>query len=328
MPSAPLFAVWRCTWRRSTHWFRRCGRARWLSIPSGAWEAVGTPDDVKLMLMRLADYLKGSEITTLLTSLTAGGTALEASGVGLTSLVDTWLLLRDIELGGERNRGLYVLKSRGMEHSNQIREFLLTAQGIRLLPAYVGSEGALTGSARLTQEAREHAEQGTRDQQLRLLRLQLEARESLASEIAGLQARFRLEAGTAQGRYRRPDAAGGSGGRGPGYHGGPAPQRRAGAGPATEQRRISGMKSTAKTAKTRNHRGARPSWELRLYVAGATPKCGAAFANLKKICEEHLERPVSHRGDRPAGQPRSSPRAIRSWPFPRWSASCPNRSAS
>ena len=163
--------------------------------PIGSLEAVGTPDDVKLMLVRLADYLKGLEITSLLTSLTAGGTALEASGVGLTSLVDTWLLLRDIELGGERNRGLYVLKSRGMEHSNQIREFLLTAQGIRLLPAYVGSEGALTGSARLTQEAREHAEQGTRDQQLRLLRLQLEAKEkSLASEIAGLQARFRLEA--------------------------------------------------------------------------------------------------------------------------------------
>ena len=85
------------------------------------------------------------------------GDAREQSQVGISSLIDTWLLVRDIELGGERNRGLYVLKSRGMAHSNQIREFLLTARGVELKDVYVGPEGVLTGSMRLAQEAREQA---------------------------------------------------------------------------------------------------------------------------------------------------------------------------
>jgi circadian clock protein KaiC len=162
--------------------------------PLTSLQAAGAPGDVKLMLMRLADYLKGLGITTLFISLTGGGGVLEATGMELTSLVDTWLLVRNIELGGERNRGLYVLKSRGMEHSNQIREFLMTGQGIRLRPAYLGQEGALTGSARLAQEARERAEHSSRDQQVQMLRLQLEAKEkALAAQLAGLQAQFRVE---------------------------------------------------------------------------------------------------------------------------------------
>ena len=98
------------------------------------------------MLMRLIDFLKAQQITALFTSLTHGGDALEQSQAGISSLIDTWLLLRDIELGGERNRGMYVLKSRGMAHSNQIREFLLTDHGIELKDVYVGPEGVLTGS--------------------------------------------------------------------------------------------------------------------------------------------------------------------------------------
>ena len=77
--------------------------------------------------------------------------------MGISSLIDTWLVLRDIELGGERNRGLYVIKSRGMKHSNQIREFLITSRGIVLEDVYVGPEGVLTGSLRASQEAREKA---------------------------------------------------------------------------------------------------------------------------------------------------------------------------
>src|SRR4030095_10136542 len=76
---------------------------------------------------------------------------------GISSLMDTWLLLRDIELNGERNRGIYVLKSRGMAHSNQIREFLLTSDGIRLVGVYLAPEGVLTGSSRQAQEAKERA---------------------------------------------------------------------------------------------------------------------------------------------------------------------------
>src|SRR5205085_11695496 len=113
--------------------------------------------DATAMLLRVVDFLKGKGVTAVMTSLTAGGTALERTEIGLSSLVDTWLLLRDIELGGERNRGLYVLKSRGMAHSNQIREFVLTGRGIELLDVYAGPEGVLTGSARLSQEERERS---------------------------------------------------------------------------------------------------------------------------------------------------------------------------
>ena len=93
------------------------------------------------MLMRLIDYLKMQQITTLFTSLTSAGECLEQTEVGISSLMDTWLLLRDIEVDGERNRGLYILKSRGMAHSNQIREFLLTDHGVELLDVYLGPAG-------------------------------------------------------------------------------------------------------------------------------------------------------------------------------------------
>jgi circadian clock protein KaiC len=91
-----------------------------------------TQHDARSMLLRLLDFLKSNRITAMFTHLTSGAAAREATDVGVSSLIDTWLLLRDIESAGERNRGLYVLKSRGMQHSNQIREFLITAEGVRL----------------------------------------------------------------------------------------------------------------------------------------------------------------------------------------------------
>ncbi|HSW26171.1 MAG TPA: circadian clock protein KaiC, partial [Burkholderiaceae bacterium] len=124
----------------------------------------GVVRDSYAVLTRLVDYLKSQRITLMMTSLTAGGEDLEQSGAGITSLVDTWLLVRDIELGGERNRGLYVLKSRGMAHSNQIREFVIRSDGLDLLDAYRGPEGVLTGSMRLAQEAREQADEVARQQ--------------------------------------------------------------------------------------------------------------------------------------------------------------------
>ncbi len=93
----------------------------------------------------------------MFTSLTSTESAIESSDVGISSLIDTWLLLRDIELNGERNRGMYVLKSRGMANSNQIREFILTDHGVKLREVYVGASGVLTGSARIAQEAHENA---------------------------------------------------------------------------------------------------------------------------------------------------------------------------
>jgi len=88
--------------------------------------------DAQAMLMRLIDFLKGKQITALLTHLTSGGRAAEATDIGVSSIIDTWLLVRDFETGDERTRGLYVLKSRGMPHSKQIREFVITSRGIQL----------------------------------------------------------------------------------------------------------------------------------------------------------------------------------------------------
>ena len=142
-----------------------------------------TMHEVRSMLTRLVDFLKMREITAIFTSLTAAGSSLEASEADVSSLMDTWLLLKAIEVGGERNRALYVLKSRGMEHSNQIREFVLTDNGLQLLDVYLGAEGVLTGSARVSQEMREKAvitfrrqEQETRKRELERKRQIFEAR--------------------------------------------------------------------------------------------------------------------------------------------------------
>jgi len=82
---------------------------------------------------------------------------MEDSEVDVSSLMDAWLLVKTIESNGERNRGLYILKARGIAHSNQVREFLLTRNGIELIDAYIGAEGVLMGSARSSQIAREQA---------------------------------------------------------------------------------------------------------------------------------------------------------------------------
>jgi circadian clock protein KaiC len=116
---------------------------------------VGIIEDVKSMLTRLIDYMKTMEITTICTSLVdiedEGQT-----GQGVSSLMDTWIRLRMFETDSERNRGISVIKSRGMNHSNQIREYLLTDTGVKILDAYLGAgAGLLMGSARAAQEARE-----------------------------------------------------------------------------------------------------------------------------------------------------------------------------
>ncbi len=146
-------------------------------------------NEVKTMLMRLVDFLKMQQITTVFTSLTGGGKSLEATEAGVSSLIDTWLLLRDMESNGERNRAMYVLKSRGTAHSNQVREFLLTRNGIRLIPPYLGSEGVLTGSARLAQEAREAAAAVmARDETARKRRAAERRKQAIEAQIAALRA--------------------------------------------------------------------------------------------------------------------------------------------
>ncbi len=148
------------------------------------------------MLVRLIDFLKGRQITALLTSLTEGGAALERTEVEISSIVDTWLLLKTIEIAGERNRGMYVVKSRGMAHSNQIREFILTDKGVQLADVYVGTDGVLTGSARAAQQVREQAESQQRQRVLEQTRRKLARLEALHREQqAKLEAEFDAEAG-------------------------------------------------------------------------------------------------------------------------------------
>jgi circadian clock protein KaiC len=156
--------------------------------------AAGTAIEVKSILTRLIDYLKMKSISTLLTNLTHSGGSLERTSEEISSLIDTWILLREIELQGERNRGLYILKSRGMAHSNQIQEFLLGNQGIDLIEIYTGSGEALTGSARAAQEAQEKASELTRQHEVdRRLREQELKRKVLEARIAALRAEFDAE---------------------------------------------------------------------------------------------------------------------------------------
>jgi circadian clock protein KaiC len=160
--------------------------------PISNFARAGASLDAAAMLLRVIDFLKSRGITAMLINLTEGGGALEATEIGVSSLIDTWLVLRDIEAGGERNRGLYVIKSRGMKHSNQIREFLITSRGIELQEVYVGPEGVLTGSLRAAQEARERAAVFSREQEARRRQHELERRRAaVEAQILALQHEFR-----------------------------------------------------------------------------------------------------------------------------------------
>jgi circadian clock protein KaiC len=157
--------------------------------------SVGSSLEVNAMLVRLIDFLKARGITGVFTSLTApGGGSLEQTDVGMSSLMDTWILLRDIEYNGERSRGLYVLKSRGMPHSNQIREFIISSKGIDLVDVYTGPEGVLTGSARKAQEAKARAAEVERDLEIQKRSALLERRrKTIDAQIAALRAELTAE---------------------------------------------------------------------------------------------------------------------------------------
>ena len=156
--------------------------------------AAGRPREVTAMLTLLIDYLKTEGITGFFTVLTENGGRLETSDVGISSLIDTWMLARDIEISGERNRGLYVLKSRGMNHSNQIREFVLSSKGIKLIDVYLGPSGMLTGSARvaLEEQERDASVRQADDQTLKLAQLE-HRRKAMEAQIEALRAEFEAE---------------------------------------------------------------------------------------------------------------------------------------
>ncbi|QKJ32211.1 circadian clock protein KaiC [Mucilaginibacter mali] len=152
---------------------------------------IGSVGEVKSMLVRLIDYLMNEQITVMFTALSLNTVVNEQTDEGVSSLVDAWMLVRDIEFNGERNRGMYVMKSRGMKHSNQVREFIITDDGLNLVDVYLGPDGVLTGSAREAEQLREHTGEALRDYALnRKDREIMRKRKVLESKIAGLQTEF------------------------------------------------------------------------------------------------------------------------------------------
>lgn len=155
---------------------------------------VGSIQEVTTTLLRLVDFLKSKQITALFTVLTSDADSPDETNMGVSSLMDVWILLRNLEVNGERNRGLYVLKSRGMSHSNQIREFVMTGRGIQLLDVYLGPQGMLTGSARLAQEMQDRAETLARSEELASLQRKLERRRlALEAQISSLRAELETD---------------------------------------------------------------------------------------------------------------------------------------
>jgi len=153
---------------------------------------IGSINEVKLMLARLIDFLKNKGITTILTGLRTVSDTNNDKETDISSLIDTWIALNWVHSAGERNRSISIIKSRGMDHSNQVREFLLTKNGSRFADVYLGSAGVLTGSMRVTQEAKDFAEAQARAQEVSHLTAQLEAkRKFYAAQALALDAELK-----------------------------------------------------------------------------------------------------------------------------------------
>lgn len=152
---------------------------------------VGSVSEVKSMLIRLIDFLQVEQITVLFTALSLNTIVNEQTDEGVSSLVDAWLLVRDIEYNGERNRGMYIMKSRGMKHSNQVREFVITDEGLDLVDVYLGPEGVLTGSAREAQQLNELTGEVLRTHALTRKDVEIQRkRKVLEAKVASLQEEF------------------------------------------------------------------------------------------------------------------------------------------
>ena len=149
----------------------------------------GPSSELQATMLRMVDMLKGRGITALFTSLRQDGGLDREDAVGVSSLMDAWVKLLNVEANGERSRTLYVIKARGMSHSNQVREFVMSSDGIRLIDAYIGPAGVLTGTARLAQEAKEAAEALRAEQESgRRQREAARRRQSLERQIEELRA--------------------------------------------------------------------------------------------------------------------------------------------
>lgn len=153
----------------------------------------GEEFQLKAMLSRVLDHFKARQITAVMTTLIRGEFD-DRAGLGISSVIDTWVDVGNLEIDGERNRGIDVLKSRGMAHSNQVREFQITSQGLYIRDVYAGERGVLMGSARRSQEARDRAQAISRGEELEAKRQQLKCRRSmLEAQIAALHDQLKAE---------------------------------------------------------------------------------------------------------------------------------------
>jgi circadian clock protein KaiC len=152
---------------------------------------VGSVSEVKSMLVRLIDFLQEENITVIFTALSLNTIVNEQTDEGVSSLVDAWVLVRDMEANGERNRGMYLMKSRGMKHSNQVREFVISDAGLDLVDVYLGSEGVLIGSAREAQQLSEIAGEALRTHSVTRKDIEIQRKKKvLEAKIASLQEEF------------------------------------------------------------------------------------------------------------------------------------------
>ncbi|QEC57213.1 circadian clock protein KaiC [Flavisolibacter ginsenosidimutans] len=152
---------------------------------------IGSISEVKSMLIRLIDFLQTEQITVMFTALSLNTVVNEQTDEGVSSLVDAWLLVRDLESNGERNRGLYIMKSRGMKHSNQVREFVINDSGVSLVDVYLGPDGVLTGSAREAQQLSEATGEVLRSHAINRKDIEIQRkRKVLEAKIASLQEEF------------------------------------------------------------------------------------------------------------------------------------------
>ena len=159
--------------------------------PMSSFTGSGGELEVKAMWLRLVDAVKSRGATLMLVNLAVAGLPAEHTDAAISSLIDTWILLRDVEQGGERNHSLYVLKSRGMAHSNQVRELRITSQGIELADVYLGPSDVLFGSARRSQEADEANVRAARVAEVERRRAAIaQQRDALESRVAALRAEF------------------------------------------------------------------------------------------------------------------------------------------
>lgn len=162
--------------------------------PISAFLGSGDTLEVQSMLLRVVDYLKTRQITAVFNHLVHAQAGDVETDVGLSSLMDAWILLLNREISGEFNRELYLLKARGIAHSNQVREFIMSNAGISLIPPYLGEQGALTGTARVAEETRHHREELQRRAEVAALTERIEfRRKKAAAQMEALQAELAAE---------------------------------------------------------------------------------------------------------------------------------------